>query len=82
MRYSAAGHPPMLLLRDGQVIEVTENGLLLAAFTLASFSNQTLPLEPGDRLLLYTDGLLEAANGKGEFFGQEGLSSLLRNAPG
>ncbi len=78
LRYSAAGHPPMLLLREGKVGEVTENGLLLAAFTFASFSNQTLPLEPGDRLLLYTDGLLEAANAKGEFFGQEGLSSLLR----
>jgi hypothetical protein len=32
MRYSAAGHPAMLLLRDGSVIPVEENGLILAAF--------------------------------------------------
>jgi phosphoserine phosphatase RsbU/P len=78
LRYSAAGHPPMLLLRDGKVIEVTENGLLLAAFAHAAFSNVTLPLEPGDRLLLYTDGILEAANAKGDFFGHEALCSLLQ----
>jgi serine/threonine protein phosphatase PrpC len=36
------------------------------------------PLEPGDRFLLYTDGLVEAVNAKGEFFGQDALSAVLR----
>jgi phosphoserine phosphatase RsbU/P len=77
-RYSAAGHPPMLLLRDGGVIEIAQNGLILAAFDYATYTNATQPLQPGDRLLLYTDGLIEAANAKGDPFGQDALSALLQ----
>ncbi len=77
LRYSAAGHPPMLLLRDGAVKDVAENGLMLAAFDFATYSTAVQPLEPGDRMLLYTDGIVEAANASGEFFGQEALSALL-----
>jgi sigma-B regulation protein RsbU (phosphoserine phosphatase) len=82
IQYSAAGHPPMLLLRRGEVMEVAENGLILAAFDFATYTNATCRLEPGDRLLLYTDGLTEAANAKGDFFGQEALSALLRQTAG
>jgi sigma-B regulation protein RsbU (phosphoserine phosphatase) len=79
LRYSAAGHPPMLLLRDGKVIEISENGLMLAAFDFATYDSCAHPLRPADRLLLYTDGIVEAANRAGEFFGQEKLSVLLRD---
>ena len=82
LRYSAAGHPPMLLLRDGVVTEVAENGLMLAAFDFASYSNATHPLQEGDRLLLYTDGLIEAANKTGDFFGRESLAAALRQTAG
>jgi sigma-B regulation protein RsbU (phosphoserine phosphatase) len=78
LQYSAAGHPPLLLLRHGKVHEIAENGLMLAAFDFATYTNATHPLEPGDRLLLYTDGLIEAVNAKGDFFGQDALSALLR----
>src|SRR5579863_8810568 len=57
LRYSAAGHPPMLLLRGGQITRVEENGLMLAAFDFATYSTATHRLEQGDRLLLYTDGV-------------------------
>jgi phosphoserine phosphatase RsbU/P len=77
LRYSAAGHPPMFLLRAGRVVEVEENGLMLAAFSFATYSTALHPLEPGDRLLLYTDGILEAANAAGEEFGPHRLSTLL-----
>jgi sigma-B regulation protein RsbU (phosphoserine phosphatase) len=79
LRYSAAAHPPMLLLRSGQVIEVTENGLMLAAFSNATYSTAVHPLRSGDRLLLYTDGLLEAANPAGEELGPQRLSALLED---
>ena len=79
LRYSAAGHPPMLLLRDDAVTEIAENGLILAAFDFASYESTTHALRPKDRLLLYTDGIIEAANASGEFFGPERLSSLLRD---
>jgi len=78
-RYAAAGHPPMLLLRKAEVTEIAENGLMLAAFDFATYAAITHSLEPRDRLLLYTDGIVEAASSAGELFGQERLSDLLRN---
>jgi sigma-B regulation protein RsbU (phosphoserine phosphatase) len=82
LRYSAAGHPPMLLLRDGKVMDVAENGLMLAAFDFATYSTAARQLEPGDRLLLYTDGIVVPASAAGEFFGQPALSALLRQTAG
>ena len=70
LHYSAAGHPAMLLLRDGRVTEIAENGMLLAAVDGATYESKSLPLEPGDRLLLYTDGLIEARNAEGKLFGE------------
>lgn len=81
-RYSAAGHPPMLLLRNGSVSEVQENGLMLAAFDFATYASASGRLHPGDRLLLYTDGILEAANQAGDFFGPEGLHAIFANTSG
>ena len=78
LRYSAAGHPPMLLLRGGEVTDVEENGLMLAAFSFATYSTAVHSLEPGDRLLLYTDGIVEAANAEAEEFGRDRLGALMR----
>lgn len=78
LRYSAAGHPPMLLLHNGQVHEIAENGLMLAAFDFASYSTLSRAVEQGDRLLLYTDGLIEASNDAGEFYGRETLIEMLK----
>ena len=75
--YAAAGHPPMLLLRDGQVCSIEENGLVLGVFSSAAYSSTKQTLRKGDRLLLYTDGVIEAANGGEEEFGQERLGKLL-----
>jgi phosphoserine phosphatase RsbU/P len=77
LRYAAAGHPPMLLLRAGKVISVEENGLILGVFPLATYSTAVHALEPGDRLLLYTDGILEADNDEGTEFGQPRLGAVL-----
>jgi sigma-B regulation protein RsbU (phosphoserine phosphatase) len=77
LRYSAAGHPPMLLLRGNEVTEVEENGLMLAAFSFATYATAVHSLEPGDRLLLYTDGIVEAANAEEDEFGRDRLGALL-----
>jgi sigma-B regulation protein RsbU (phosphoserine phosphatase) len=78
LRYSAAGHPPLLLLRQGVVTEIVENGLLLGVFPSAAFSTAVHTLAPGDRLVLYTDGIIEAADAKREEFGQSRLQALLQ----
>jgi sigma-B regulation protein RsbU (phosphoserine phosphatase) len=82
LRYSAAGHPPMLLLRCAQITEVEENGLMPAAFDFATYSNATHRLEQGDRLLLYTGGIVEAANAAGDFFGLHALGEVFRKTEG
>lgn len=76
LRYAAAGHPAMLRLRGGSVTEVVENGLLLAAVEGITYTERTVALHPGDRLLLYTDGLLEASNGA-DMFGEAALADAL-----
>jgi sigma-B regulation protein RsbU (phosphoserine phosphatase) len=78
LRYSAAAHPPMLLLRNGEVTEIAENGLMLAAFDFADYATLTCPIESGDRLVLYTDGLLEATNTRQEEFGHDRLYAQVR----
>ena len=80
LRYSAAGHPALLMLREGVVSEVSENGMLLAAVDGASYESKTLTLKRGDRLLLYTDGLVEARNAEGKLFGEEALISELKSS--
>jgi sigma-B regulation protein RsbU (phosphoserine phosphatase) len=55
---------------------------LLSASEQSAYSEKTLPLEPGDRLLLYTDGLIEARNAQGQMFGEESLFAAMRNTAG
>jgi phosphoserine phosphatase RsbU/P len=82
LRYSAAAHPPLLLVRDGSVIQIEENGLMLAAFDFASYSTAVHKLEAGDRVVMYTDGILEAASAAGDFFGNKALCDLLAKTRG
>ena len=78
MRYAAAGHPALLWQHaDGSVEEVIENGLMLGLFPGAAYTARAADLEPGDRFLLYTDGVLEAANEAGDFFGVERVKAVL-----
>ncbi|GAA2493437.1 hypothetical protein GCM10010276_36800 [Streptomyces longisporus] len=58
--WAQAGHPPPLLLRDGQAHYLDRpSGILLGASTAPDFAEAELSLAPGDRVLLYTDGLVE-----------------------
>jgi len=77
LRYSAAGHPPLLLVRNGCVTDIEENGLMLAAFDFASYSTAVHKLETDDRIVMYTDGVVEACNVAGDFFGHDALCDLL-----
>jgi sigma-B regulation protein RsbU (phosphoserine phosphatase) len=82
LSYSNAGHnPPCLVRADGQAQWLTHGGLLLGVFEDPGAAQATVQLEPGDRLVLYTDGITEAANVRGEFFGEEGLLATLRRLP-
>ena len=70
------GHPPVLVLRRGRVVKTLDAtvGMPLGLGLLARDPEiATERLEPGDRLLLYTDGVVEARDADGEFFGTERL---------
>lgn len=78
--YAGAGHPPMFVLRSRQVSRIEENGLVLALMPTAAYSSTTQSLLRGDRILLYTDGIIEAAAANGEEFGYDRLSHLLQKS--
>lgn len=79
LRYSGAGHPPLIIQqKDGdQFISLQQNGLILGQFPSATYSSVERPLATGDRLLLYTDGILEATTPGGEEFGEDSLHDFL-----
>jgi sigma-B regulation protein RsbU (phosphoserine phosphatase) len=81
MRYAGAGHPPVLQWRNstGKTTQVLENGLVLGMFEDASYNALEFPLEPGDRYILYTDGILEAANSAQEQFGADRFMRFIEN---
>lgn len=84
MRYAGAGHPPLLYSTssNGGVRTVEENGLMLGLFPEASYSSAEIHLRPGDRCLLYTDGLLEAMSTTHEEFGKVRVGNFLETQRG
>ena len=81
-QYSLAGHLPPLLRRHrtGETVELREGGLPLGLFADATYPTVPVSFEPGDRLLLYTDGLSEARNRSGAWFGDGELQAFLAEA--
>jgi sigma-B regulation protein RsbU (phosphoserine phosphatase) len=79
LRYSAAGHPPLMLASAaaGKIREIEENGQMLGMFLEAAYSSVEIPVGPGDRCLLYTDGVFEAKNAAQEEFGRSRCKEFL-----
>jgi PAS domain S-box-containing protein len=79
---SLGGHPPPLVLRaSGRVEALTHQGTLLGVVDEPRLDDRRYVLEPGDTLLLYTDGVTEARVRSWEL-GEEGLASLLKGCAG
>jgi sigma-B regulation protein RsbU (phosphoserine phosphatase) len=66
-----AGHNPPVVLRNGEVIRLEAGGPVVGLLPFAPYVEQTLTLEPGDLLLLYTDGISEAMTHDDEEWGEE-----------
>ncbi len=84
MTYAGAGHPPLLFWSksDGKVSEVLENGLVLGMFGEATYASLQLPIEEGDRGVLYTDGIVEAKNPAEEEFGTARFTKFMEDNKG
>jgi sigma-B regulation protein RsbU (phosphoserine phosphatase) len=79
LRYCNAGHnPPLLVRADGAVERLDRGGAVLGVVAAAAYADAEAPLRPGDRLLLVTDGIVEATSPAGEEFGEARLAELAR----
>jgi phosphoserine phosphatase RsbU/P len=85
LRYVNAGHNPPYLLRyaaapaDRVINELPAGGTVIGLFPQSSYEEATIELRPGDVLMAFTDGVLEALNPNDEEYGEERLRDLLRS---
>ncbi|MEN8259254.1 MAG: PAS domain S-box protein [Pseudomonadota bacterium] len=79
LSYTNAGHPPPLLLRREQksCMKLDTEGLVIGVKKKVDFEEKRVVLNPGDTIVLYTDGITEAENSNGEFFGATRLCEIL-----
>src|SRR5271157_2947687 len=84
VRYAGAGHPPLLFSNrsDGNARPIEQNGLFLGMFPEAEYLSIEMQLQPGDRYVLYTDGLPESKNMNAEEFGIARCMKVLNLHPG
>ena len=77
-----AGHTPALVISPGGVKEIGSTGLPIGLFATSRYAVRRVHLEPGDSLLLYTDGISEANDVSGREYGIGGLSLSIRERHG
>lgn len=78
LSYANAGHPPGLLFRpDSGIEELSSSGMPVGILEQITSETREVELSPGDRLVLFTDGLNEAWSSKGEMYGLPRLKNLI-----
>ncbi len=79
MIYTRAGHDNPVLLRGGQASELRGSGVVLGILDQEDLhlSEETLQLQPGDRLMLYTDGLVDVQDPDGGLYNREALKQVM-----
>jgi sigma-B regulation protein RsbU (phosphoserine phosphatase) len=83
LSFAAAGHPPALLITpSGEVRQLESRSTVLGALDTAvpQVASEEFELSPGDRLMLYSDGLTEVWNREGQILDVEGLEKIVRGA--
>ena len=75
--YCNGGHNAPVLLKGGTVSRLETGGMILGMFDFASYDQETLKLEPGDTLVVFSDGISEAQNPAGDEFGDDRLIACL-----
>lgn len=79
INYVNAGHNPPLLLRNGEITKLRKGGMILGVMqTVVPYLSETVQLQSGDAIVLFTDGITEAMNDKWEEYSDERLEALAR----
>ena len=81
VRLASAGHPPPLVVRDGEATPVSATGTLLGVYPDVILTEVTFDLNRGETMVLYTDGVTEA-RGAGELYGVDRLAHAVVAVPG
>lgn len=77
-----AGHLPPLVLRGSHIEELPAGSMALGFIPDAEYREQAIDLAPGDTLVVFSDGVIEAVNATDDFFGDERLRSALQKTAG
>ncbi|HWP42008.1 MAG TPA: SpoIIE family protein phosphatase [Blastocatellia bacterium] len=78
--YSNGGHnPPILVRRTGEILRLDKGGLPVGLMQSAEYSEDSIQFQPGDALVIYSDGITESVNDRDEEFGEERLIDVVRN---
>lgn len=83
LEFAGAGHPPAILVRPGEhprLLESQSVALGLVENAVGAQATTEIPLQPGDRVVIYTDGFTESFNSKSDMLGVEGLSEIVSEA--
>jgi phosphoserine phosphatase RsbU/P len=81
IEFAGAGHPPAMLVRPGETPQLLESRSLVLGFLPDAVDGEAaieMPVQAGDRVMMYTDGLSENFNEKNDMLGVEGLSQIVR----
>jgi sigma-B regulation protein RsbU (phosphoserine phosphatase) len=82
LQYVYGGHNPPFLLRNhgsGAIEELKTGGMIVGMFPFSQYEEGSVQLEPGDVLMLFTDGVSEAHNPQEEEFGEDRIQEALRH---
>jgi sigma-B regulation protein RsbU (phosphoserine phosphatase) len=80
IRYINAGHPPPLLVHAGGITSTDKGDAAIGLIPQTAFRERSADLAPGDLFICYSDGVTEARNAQGEFFGVERLTAKLQGS--
>jgi serine phosphatase RsbU (regulator of sigma subunit) len=80
LTYCNGGHNPPFLVSGSSIRRLTAGGTICGLFDHASYEEETVVLQPGDVLVLFSDGISEALNAAGEEFGEERILRCIREA--
>lgn len=75
--YTNAGHPPPMHVHGTDVRSLESQGMLLGVFDAAEYTTASIPMEPGDLLVLFSDGIVEARSSDQEMFNNSGILDAL-----
>ena len=82
MSFSNAGHNyPVVFRRGGERVMLERGGTVVGILESATFEEDSIELRPGDRVVLYTDGISEAADASNDLFGEERLYACVERMP-